>query len=409
MPIINSKRLRDYPRLMLITMWIILALNVIFKNGWLGAAKQIIGSDFITLYGAGIAYRTDLANLYNFASQATIQQGLIQPTTLPGVNPFISPPYVAAVYSLFTFLPLPAAFILWNLLALLFTLVAVHNLFKILPETLKSNLNYWQLLIIVLSFFPFIEGFLAGQNHTLTLLLVTCVLTFTLSERWFLAGSMAGLMIYKPQLVLGLLIIWIVWRKYKALTAFAIITTLGAGFIFIVKGIAPYQTYLSVSRDFIFLPYLQGFPGYLLLTLYGLLATLFPIESISVIYSISLVFSGILAVGLAWLAYKSRNSPMLSRTPILVLACLFPLVATPYALLHDLVILIPGFILWSRYDNSRYLLYTAIVIYLGSFFLTLLASLTHIALMSWLSLGLVAAIFLWVFTQHIDILWKVSK
>jgi len=409
MPIINSKRLQDYPRLMLITMWIILALNVIFRNGWLSAARQIIGSDFITLYGAGIAYRTDLANLYNFASQAAIQQALIQPTVLPGVNPYISPPYVAAFFSIFTFLPLPWAFILWNVLTILFTLLAVHYLVKLLPESLQSNLNYKQILIIVLSFFPFIEGFQAGQNHALTLLLVTCILTFTLSERWFLAGSMAGLMIYKPQIVLGLLIIWIVWRKYKALAAFAIIAILWAGFIFISKGIAPYLSYLSVSRDFIFLPYIQGFPGYLLLTLYGLLATLFPIESLSAIYTISLIFSGILAVAMAWLAYKSRDMPILARTPVIVLACLFPIVATPYALLHDLVILIPGFILWARYENSRYLLYTAIVIYLGSFFLTLLASLTHIALMSLLTLGLVAAILLWIYTKRKAAFWTVSK
>lgn len=406
MPIINPKRLRDYPRLMLITMWVILALNVIFRNGWLGAVRQIIGSDFITLYGAGIAYRTDLANLYNFASQAAIQQALIEPTPFAGVNPYISPPYVAAFYSLFTFLPLSWAFILWNVVTLLLTFVAVHYLVKLLPESLKSNLGYWQLLIIVFSFFPFIEGFQAGQNHAITLLLITCVLFFTLSERWLLAGSMAGLMIYKPQMVLGLLIIWIVWRKYKALAAFAFIAILWVGFIFISKGSTPYLSYLNVSRDFIFLPYIQGFPGYLLLTLFGLLATLFPIESLSAIYSISLFFSVILAIGIAWLAYKSRYIPILARTPIIVLACLFPLVATPYALLHDFVIVIPGFILWARYESSRYLLFTAIVIYLGSFLLPLLASLTHIALMSGLTLGLVAAIFVWIYSQYKNILWR---
>ena len=175
MPIINAKRLRDYPRLMFITTWTILALNLIFRHGWLGALKQIIGSDFITLYGAGLAYRTDLAHLYDFTSQAAIQQTLIMHTTLPGVNPYISPPYVAAVYSLFTYLPLPLALIIWTVLSLFFTLVAVRLLIYILPDSIKHKLDYWQLLIIILSFFPFIEGFQVGQNHTLTLLLITCI------------------------------------------------------------------------------------------------------------------------------------------------------------------------------------------------------------------------------------------
>lgn len=283
MSIINAKRLRDYPRLMFITSWTILALNLLFRQGWLGALGQIIGSDFITLYGAGLANRTDLAHLYDFSVQGEIQQALIEPTLLPGTNPFISPPYVASIYSLFTYIPPALALILWTLLSVLITMGAVRLLAHLLPESIKSKLGYWQLLIIVFSFFPFIEGLQVGQNHSLTLLLVTCVLIFTLSERWFLAGSMAGLMIYKPQLVLGFLLIWIIWRKYKALAAFATVALLWAGSYLIINGISPFLTYLNASRDLVLLPYVPGFPGYLLLTIYGFFTTLFPIEALPII------------------------------------------------------------------------------------------------------------------------------
>jgi hypothetical protein len=290
---INAKRLRDYPRLMFITTWTILALNLLFRQGWLGAFKQIIGSDFITLYGAGLAYRTDPAHLYDFTSQAAIQQTLIAPTTLPGVNPYISPPYVAAVYSFFTHIPLPVALSLWTVLSLIFTLVAVRLLINILPDSVKLKLNYWQLLIIILSFFPFIEGFQVGQNHTLTLLLVSCMIVFTLSEHWILAGSMAGLMIYKPQLVIGFLLIWIIWRKYKAIAAFAIVTVLWAGTVLIFTGFAPYLTYLSMSRDLVLLPYLPGFPGYILVTIYGLFSSLLPLKSLLITQTVTLLLSAI--------------------------------------------------------------------------------------------------------------------
>jgi hypothetical protein len=94
---------------------------------------------------------------------------------------------------------------------------------------------------------------------------------------------------------------------------------------------------------------------------------------------------------------------MINRTPALVLAILFPLVATPYALLHDMLILIPGFIVWARYSKSPNLLYAAIVIYIGGFFLPLLASLIKIALVSTLTIGLVLVIFLWVYARRNDI------
>jgi hypothetical protein len=389
---------------MFIATWTILALNLFFRQGWLGLLKQIIGSDFITLYAAGLVQRTDPTNLYNFINQATIQQALIKPTTLPGLNPYISPPYVASVYSLFSYLPLPLAMIIWSLLSLLISIVSIRLLHYILPESIKEKLGYWQLLIIVLSFFPFIEGFQVGQNHTLSLLLITSVILFTLSEHWFLAGTMAGLMIYKPQLVIGLLLIWIIWRKYKALAAFTIVSIIWVGSYIFLNGILPIQNYLKISQDLALLPFIPGFPGYLLLTIYGLSSTIFPIEALPATRLITLLISVFITFGLGWLAYRLRNKPILSRTPALVLAIIVPLVITPYALLHDLVILIPGFIVWARYSESRNLLYTAIIIYLGGLVLTFLASMTKIALVSLLPISLIVLIFLWVHTHQENVM-----
>jgi hypothetical protein len=402
MSIINPKRMRDYPRLFFIATWTILALNVIFRQGWMGLLKQLIGSDFITLYGGGLAQRINPAILYDFVNQTTIQETLIKPTTLPGLNPFISPPYVAGVYGFFTILPLTPAFILWSLLSLLMTILSARLLHSILPEAIKEKLGFWQLLIIILSFFPFIEGFQVGQNHTLTLLLVTSVIVFTLSEHWFLAGAMAGLMIYKPQFVIGFLILWIIWRKYKALTAFMVVTILWVGTYLILNGISPFQNYLSISKDLVLLPYIPGFPGYLLLTPYGLLSTIFPIESIPTTRIVTLCISVITTIGLGWLAYSLRDKPVLNRTPALALAILFPLVTTPYALLHDLVILFPCFILWARYSPSRNLLYTVIIVYLAGLFLTLVASTIKIALVSLIPIALCLLIFLWVHKHSED-------
>ncbi len=391
---------------MFITIWSILALNILFKDGWTGATHQIIGSDFITLYAAGLAYRMDISHLYELQSQAAIQQALIQPTALPGVNPFISPPYVAAFYSLFSFIQLPWAFILWTVLTIGVTVIAVWNLKKLLPASLSASLSRWQLLIIVLSFFPFVEGLQAGQNHAFSLLIVALIVIFSLSERWFLAGMLVGFLIYKPQMILGLLLVWLIWRKYKALAGVASIAILWAGYVLVFNGISPYLSYLNASKEFLLLPYVPGFPGYLLLTFYGLLATLFPFQSFPTINAINLAVSVCLFVILGWMSYKSRHLPVLERTPAVVLALLIPMVATPYALLHDLVILVPGFILWARYAPSRPLLLAAIVVYLSSFFLPLIASMTRIAIMPAITLGLLAAVLVWTYTQKRQLFWR---
>jgi alpha-1,2-mannosyltransferase len=399
MPFLNAKRLRNYPRLMFFTTWLVLALNIIFRHGWLGGFGQIIGSDFITLYSSGIMYRADVAHLYDFPNQSLIQQELILPTTLPGLNPFISPPYVAAFYSLFTYIPLSTAFFLWSLLTILSTILAVYLLSRILPLSIQSKLSNWQLLIIVLSFFPFIEGLQVGQNHAFILLLATLVITFTIAGNWYLAGFMAGLMIFKPQMVLGFLIIWVIWKKYKAIAGFVLTVIIAVGLTLITNGIDPYIEYMKTSHDLLLLPYIQGFPGYLLLTVYGFLTSLFPIKLISVVNIINYCVSGVLLLGFVWLVFKSRNIPMVDRTPVIVLALLIPITATPYALLHDLVILIPAYILWARYENSRSLLLSAVVVYLGSFFLPLIASFSKIAWMSCLTLLLTVVVFYYIISQ----------
>lgn len=404
MSFFNEKRLRDYPRIFFITMWTILLLSLVLHQGWLNAFDQVIGSDFVTLYAAGLIHRTNLPDLYNFATQAETQQTLIEPTTLPGLNPYISPPYVAAAYSLFTYLPLPTSLFIWSLLSIAFTLGAARFLVRKFPELMDKHIEFWQLVIIILSFFPFIEGFQAGQNHALMLLLVTLMIVFMLSEHWFLAGIMAGMMIYKPQMIIGLLVIWLIWRKFKAVAGFALVSVIGIGIYVIFYGTAPIMDYLSISKDLVLLPYIPGFPGYLLLTIYGLFATILPFSMLNFTQTASTLISIMLLVGCCWLAFRLRNKPIIERTPAVFLAVLLPMLATPYVLLHDSLVLIPLFILWARYRQSLPLLYTIIGTYLGGLLLTLFSTVSKIALVSLMTIGLVILLILFIKVNRHEIL-----
>ncbi len=91
---------------------------------------------------------------------------------------------------------------------------------------------------------------------------------------------------------------------------------------------------------------------------------------------------------------------MYGRIPAIVGALLLPLLATPYALLHDMVILIPAYVLWAIYSNSRSFIYVSVSVYLGAFFLTLVAALTKIAWVSLLTMGLFIAMIIWGFSRR---------
>jgi hypothetical protein len=386
---------------MLFSTWLILGFNLILHQGWIGAFGQVIAGDFIMFYSTGVIYRSDSGLIYDYDTQIHTQQALIAPTQLPGYNPYMNPPFVAPIFSLLTYIALHWALICWTILAVVSVFLSVHLLLKLVPTNDKSKeLSYGQLVIIVLSFFPFVEGLQSGQNHWLTLLLVSGIIYSMFNEKWYLAGILAGLLIYKPQFALGFIILWIIWGKFKALLSFAVVAFGWAGWFALVNGIDLYRTYIQLSKVFIDLPYIAGFPNYLLVTFYGLLTSFFPQEAQPILYFLSQSLFIFSAIGLAWLAYKLRKYGMVERIPAIVGALIFPLLATPYALLHDMIILIPAYVLWAIYSNSRNFINISVSVYLGAFFLTLLAVLTKIAWVSLLVLGLFVTMIVWIFSRR---------
>jgi hypothetical protein len=401
MSFINTRRLRDYPRLVLVSAWLILGINLLFHQGWIGAFGQVIGGDFIVFYKTGVIYRSDPALIYDYATQDSVQKSIVSPSIIPSNNPFQNPPFAAPLFALLTYVSLPVSFSIWSFIAILSSIIACYGLSKLVPiNFVESGLSYKQLVIITLSFFPFIEGLLAGQNHWLSLLLTTGILITMLKERWYLSGMMAGLLLYKPQFIVGFLILWFIWGKYKALLSFGIVSICWIGIFTLLNGLGLFQTYAQLSQAYLFLPYIQGWPNYLLATFYGLLTSIFPIEQQPIIYLFTQIVFISCGLGLAWFAFKLRKHPIEEQTPVIVAALLFPILATPYVLLHDLVVLIPGFILWARYSSSQNLLYAAIITYIGTFVLTLIGALSKFAWLPLLIIYLVIVMIMWIYSNR---------
>lgn len=377
MPFLNPRRLRDYPRLIGIVLWAVWELEVLLHHGWRSGLGPILGSDFITLYGAGLLYRWSPERLYDFRAQAQIQAALITPTPYPGLNPFISPPYVAMAYGLLTALPLALAYALWSSLTLGWVLHATWGLRRFLPEAVRAaGLSFPQMVILILLFFPFLAGWRLGQNHGLTLWLITGILLAQRAGRPGLAGLLAGLLLYKPQFVLGFLILWAAWKEVRALTAFGAVAVLWLGLSLWTGSAAPYGAYLAQDRLLLPLPWVEG-----------LFATLLPPAAQPTLRVGSLIALLLLGSGLAFAARPLGGRPFQAQAPAWMLALLYPILALPYALIHDLILLIPILTLWAAVRPTRRLLYTAVAVYLGALILPFLGALLHLALPALLLMG----------------------
>ncbi len=97
---LNPKRLRDYPRLVLITCSAVLLLNFLLRHGWIGGlTNYLLWGDFIIYYAAGQLYINDISHLYDYKTQETVQLSLIGSSKPIGLS-FYSYPRTQRYYIL---------------------------------------------------------------------------------------------------------------------------------------------------------------------------------------------------------------------------------------------------------------------------------------------------------------------
>ncbi|MBC7227913.1 MAG: DUF2029 domain-containing protein [Thermoflexales bacterium] len=377
---LNSRRLRDYPVLALIGAGGALLVNILTRHGWVGGLTgQLMFGDFISYYAGGLIYRTNRFHLYDPAVQEQVQRALVWPSQPPGFAPYISPPYVAAAWSLITTLPPTPALILWMVFSLAGFIAALYLLDRwVVPPALKTaGLTPSRLGLAVASSYCFLTGLQSGQNHTLTMLLASGVTAAWLGKRWFLAGLFAGALIYKPHLVSGFLILWLVRRNWRALLSFTAVAGVWTGLSFWTDGLPLYREYIALSGALLRLPLVKGdFPVAAMVTPYALLASLIPPGGISIVTRIYLLLVGLTALGLSWVAIRWRHHEQM----MLVSALLYPICMMPHALIYDLLMVVPALVLMARNGWENRVLRLTVGCWLGSFLLPLVGYGLQIAL-----------------------------
>jgi hypothetical protein len=395
---LNSKRIRDYPRLVFIASWVVLLLNLIFHRGWIGGlTNYLVFGDFIVYYAAGKLYINNIAQLYDLNVQEITQLNLLGLTNPIGLSIYSYPPNAALLHSAVSHIPLILSIVFWCALAIFCVLLAARLMKQYLvPDWLfHKGLSTFQLSILILSSFSFIEGFEKGQTHALTLLLIVLIIISMKRDRWFMAGLFAALATYKPHFILGFLILWLIWGKYKAILGFIITSMIWNGAVLLTKGIDPYLAFLKLGSQVVYLPYTSGgFPNFIMVTPFSLVATALPF-SIAPIWNTVFLFIGIiLIIFFVVVAFKAKKNDTADQNLILAMAILLPLIVFTHGMLHDLLLLFPVFLLLSPpQEHGREFKVLVIVIYIAVLILPLLGFVFNIALAALIPIAVYIACF----------------
>jgi Glycosyltransferase family 87 len=336
---LTPRRIKIYPRIVLIVLGTVMVVNLAGSTGWRGLGGQVLFHDFVIFYGAGTLFHRAPASLYDFNEQLSLQRSLIAPTPLEGTGPFSHPPYVASLLEMLTGLTLVNALIVWTALscaALGGAVVLAHRLVGRHPWSIAVPMQTFAL--VALSLAPVLFGLYSGQMHSFVLLGSFAVIVLVLDDKPWQAGAVAGLLAIKPQVALSFLIFFVARRNFKACIA-AALTFGGLNALFVSRvgfetAVQLYTSYVDTTRALLTLPFTDGFPSYLLLTPYGLMSGLVGPESQRTI----LVLSNILAVvAILWFladAWRWRSSEEATRV-LLGRTLLLPSLVTPYLMMYD--------------------------------------------------------------------------
>jgi alpha-1,2-mannosyltransferase len=328
-------------------LWIAWTISVLFGPGNIDLAGQVIGTDYLQFYSAGVTIRQgQSANLYNFPYQSQLEQTIAGPG-LTSFHAFITPPFFAWLYVPFTFLPYAWSFLVWSLIGFLFLWASI----KVIAPDQPNKSFIW-----ALTWFPIFAAISFGQNSLLSLFLFSLTYWLWKKDKYLLAGLVSSLLLYKPQMVLGFGLLWLLEYRtsWKSLLGLATGGATLAGLCFWLLPEAS-RAYIDLARNFLpSLMYQDQFPLWHLHSLRGFWTMLFPgthwlSEGLSLIFSIA----GVVVYVLYW--QKNRNHKNL----IFAGAICLTIWITPHAMIYDWSILvIPAILFWQAFPHLKPLLKT---------------------------------------------------
>ncbi len=177
-----------------------------------------IGMDFRAFWSAGYVANTEgIAQVYDLARMEEVQRRIIPAEQLSSfqVAPVSVLPVFIPLFQLFALLPPIPAFVLWSVLNLVGSILYLAFFLR------RMKAPGWQMLVLLgLMTYPSFSNLYFGQ---INLLLMICVGEFIRSAsrgREFNAGLWLGGLLLKPQLLVLLVPVLLLQRKWRLLGGF---------------------------------------------------------------------------------------------------------------------------------------------------------------------------------------------
>lgn len=340
-----------YPYIVGGFLWLGWIISIIFGEGNTDLTGTLIGTDFSSFYTAAkLLISGNSKYLYDIKMAYEIQQDIYAGHS-PGLNFYLNPPHFAFFVSPFGLLPYKYSVFLWMALGLICLWLSI----KVLCPLKTSRFFF-----LSLTWLPIFSAITFGQNSLFTLLLFTLSYYFWIRDRPILAGFVFSLLLYKPQFLFFIGVLWLFSARKNLLSivsaGIGIFTQILYNFLFFPdasqKYIAYIKTVMPLHTNISFFPAWNSYSTY---NFWKILLPDYP--SLSVILYLVGIIVGILFFLKVWRHY-SANRPI-----IFAVTLIWMIWSMPYINIYDwTILLLPALILWNQLKPFPYTLRTTFIL-----------------------------------------------
>jgi len=306
---------------------------VVTATGGVDLQGRPIGTDFSNVYAAGTyvlegTFQAPFDSVQQFARERAI---FGEATQFYGWH---YPPYFLFVAAALAWMPYGLALFVWQAVTLGLYLLAIRAILKAFaPEGAASTNPLW--LLLALAFPAVLINVGHGHNGFLTAALLGGGLVI-LNRRPLLAGILFGLMAYKPQFGLMIPIVLAAggyWRTFAAAAVTAVLLTLMTTLVFGVQVWHAFFVGAEYTRTVVLE---QGDTGWHKIQSIFSWARMWG-APVPLAYTIQGTATLVLAMATAWLWHGKAPYPLKAAG-----LCLAAILATPYTLDYDMMVLAPA-------------------------------------------------------------------
>src|SRR6266498_153538 len=347
--LLTAERVKNYCLLLICVNSLLIGFSFTRRLTLSGAP---FGGDFVEFYTAGkILNEYGSHRLYDFQLQDDLTREFL-PSGL--AIPFVTPPYVAILFSPLAYLPLRLAYLTWILISIALYIGAITLALRL--ELLPRGITF----LVCLGFPPFFMLVIAGgQISAIGCFIFALWLYLMRRQRKLSAGAVLGLLLYKPTLVVFLLPALLFGRQFRTLIGFTAVSGLLIMLSIWMIGPAGLIRYLAILREF---SSLVGV-GYTRSAMHADLAAF-----VRRLFSVDIKY---LSMALALpLTYLTRHNPERAMVPTMVFSS--------YAPVYDLILLVPLMIVDFQFLSPKVLA----VFFVISFFTVPVCQLTGVQIIT---------------------------